>query len=46
MIIQDEFCKYYKEYLDGIYDCVDRKFSMPIFPWHNPVAVFVHGGAC
>jgi hypothetical protein len=24
MMMPDEFCNYYKEYLDGIYDCVDH----------------------
>ncbi len=24
MIMPDKFCEYYQEYLDGVYDCVDR----------------------
>jgi hypothetical protein len=32
MIIQDEFCKYYKESLEGTYDCVDHMILNAYFP--------------
>lgn len=42
MIIQEEFSKYYEEYRDGAYDIVQTvQFSIPIFPWQNPLVVFI-----